>query len=72
MLTGDRLHIVSLFYELSHSIFDFHPATRDLVCTLYLLTPLLLPPHCAQLVSPYAKDSSTRLFGWEIFLPTHF
>jgi hypothetical protein len=35
MLTGDRLHIVGLSYKLSHSSFDFHPATQDLVCTLY-------------------------------------
>lgn len=65
MLTGDRLHIVSSSYDLSHFVFDFHSATQDLVCTWYPLTPLLLPPHCAQFVSPYAKDSSTILFGWE-------
>jgi hypothetical protein len=67
MLTGDRLHIVSSSYDLSHFVFDFHSATQDLVCTWYPLTPLLLPPHCAQFVSPYAKDSSTILFGWEKF-----
>jgi hypothetical protein len=71
MLTSDRLHIVSSSYNLSFS-FRFPSSNARLGLHLVPFDSTTLPPHCAQFISPYAKDSSTILFSWEKFLPTHF